>query len=171
LLTAIYQQSGPIRVPVHVHEKLRAHERKGDQPKRGEHPKRNGTPYSGISTRKRQDLLQLKELMKEPLPLEAQTMQEGLDLMEVTRDETQPSPEDRVVVQDLTEKLRAALSTLTQREEIILRLRYGIDSPESLTLEEVGRLFKLTKERIRQIESKALKRLSTTMAPAIGAAA
>ena len=59
----------------------------------------------------------------------------------------------------LKEQLRDVLSTLTPREEKVLRLRFGLDDGRSRTLEEVGREFKVTRERIRQIEAKALRKL------------
>jgi len=164
MLMAIYRQGTPIRFPIHVFEKLRRHEREAGTPQR-ESDKRNGGTVEGLTSEQAQHMMQLRELMKDPLPLESYTTQEGLDLIEITEDENQPTPEDRAVAQDLADKLRTALTTLTRREETILKLRYGIDAPETHTLEEVGHLFKLTKERIRQIESKALKRLHRTMFP------
>lgn len=164
MLMAIYRQSSPIRFPIHVFEKLRRHERESGTPRRAS-DKSNGGAVEGHAPEQAHHILQLRELMKDPLPLESYTTQEGLDLIEMTEDENQPTPEDRAVAQDLADKLRTALTTLTRREETILKLRYGIDSPETHTLEEVGQLFKLTKERIRQIESKALKRLHRTMFP------
>ena len=165
MLMAIYRHGTPIRMPIHVFEKLRRHEREADVLRREPHGRHDGRSGENHSLEQTHDLMRLRELMKDPLPLESHMPQDGLDLIEVTSDESQPSPEDRAVAQDLTEKLRTALPTLTQREESILKLRFGIDSPESHTLEEVGNRFKLTKERIRQIESKALKHLHRTMFP------
>ena len=65
----------------------------------------------------------------------------------------------RTVAQLLNEQLSEALSTLTRREEEVLRLRYGLTDGRARTLEEVGQIFHVTRERIRQIEAKALRKL------------
>jgi RNA polymerase primary sigma factor len=69
------------------------------------------------------------------------------------------SPADALVAADLSEQTRRVLATLTPREEKILRMRFGIGERSDHTLEQVGEEFDLTRERIRQIESKALKKL------------
>src|ERR1041385_5806746 len=67
--------------------------------------------------------------------------------------------DDAVITTDLTEQIRKVLTTLTAREEKILRMRFGIGDDSARTLEEVGKDFRLTRERIRQIEAKALRKL------------
>src|SRR5262249_35987621 len=74
-------------------------------------------------------------------------------------DQRGTSPVDAVLASDLRQKTRRILKTLTPREEQILRMRFGMDDGTEQTLEEVGRAFNVTRERIRQIESKALRRL------------
>ena len=74
-------------------------------------------------------------------------------------DENAESPTDAVVQSMLKEQLLAVIDTLTPREQKVIRLRYGIDDAHPRTLEEVGKEFNVTRERIRQIESKALKKL------------
>ena len=68
-------------------------------------------------------------------------------------------PEKYAISEMLKSELNDVLKTLTEREEKVLRLRFGIDDGQSLTLEEVGKIFGVTRERIRQIESKALRKL------------
>jgi RNA polymerase primary sigma factor len=158
MLRAIHQTGRLIRIPTHMLEKFQrfVRDNEGPQPVSND----GGAPLlAGEASGDHSDMFLLMEVMRDPLSLDAPMTDDGLDLQEVTRDENQTAPEDRVIDQDLKVKLRAAMSNLTLREEVILRLRYGIDLPASHTLEEVGQLFHLTKERIRQIESRALRRL------------
>ena len=74
-------------------------------------------------------------------------------------DETQPQPYDQASKQLLKENLEEVLSTLSDREARVLKMRYGLDNQRPMTLEEVGREFGVTRERIRQIEAKALRKL------------
>ena len=69
------------------------------------------------------------------------------------------APQEAAAFSMLKEQLIAVLDTLTPREEMVLRLRYGIDDGHARTLEEVGKEFSVTRERIRQIEAKALRKL------------
>ena len=74
-------------------------------------------------------------------------------------DETAPLPEEAAEVALRKEALRAILDTLSQRERRVLELRYGLDGEQPRTLDEVGRTFNVTRERIRQIENQSLKKL------------
>jgi RNA polymerase primary sigma factor len=165
MLRAIHQQGRLIRIPTHMLEKFQRYMRKSDTAKRnpaGDEDKNGEETRSTDQPEPDAEMINLMEIMRDTLSLDAPMTDDGLDLQEVTRDEHLVAPDDRVIAQDLQAKLRAALTALSLREEIILRLRYGIDLPASHTLEEVGQLFGLTKERIRQIESKAMKRLYKT---------
>lgn len=82
-----------------------------------------------------------------------------IELGALIEDKETLSPEDLVLYNDFTETLEGVLSTLTKREETILRLRFGFDSNAPQTLEAVGKTFGVTRERIRQIEAKALRKL------------
>jgi RNA polymerase primary sigma factor len=160
MLRTIHQQSRLIRIPTHMLEKFQRHMREVEEKNQEdsdefEMDEIEGEPLSD----KDLEMINLMEIMREPLSLDAPMTDDGLDLQEVTHDENQMVPEENVIEQDLRHKLRSALTMLTLKEEIILRMRYAIDLPEPHTLEEVGRIFSLTKERIRQIESRALKKL------------
>ncbi|MFP6683361.1 MAG: sigma-70 family RNA polymerase sigma factor [Polyangiaceae bacterium] len=74
-------------------------------------------------------------------------------------DKTMPSPAEAAVNADLAEQTRNVLKTLTAREEKVVRMRFGIGEKSEHTLEEVGQVFNVTRERIRQIEAKALAKL------------
>ncbi|MGQ0794200.1 MAG: sigma-70 family RNA polymerase sigma factor [Deltaproteobacteria bacterium] len=87
---------------------------------------------------------------------------EKTTLLDFIPDEDSPSPDLIMAKSGLTAKLREALSLLTEREEEILRLRFGIDKETTYTLDEIGRRFNLTRERIRQIEKSALEKLATS---------
>jgi RNA polymerase primary sigma factor len=84
---------------------------------------------------------------------------EDIELEALIEDESAPSPEESAFQDLLRDKVQEVLSTLTPREACILRLRFGLQDGETHTLEQVGRKFGLTRERIRQIESEALHRL------------
>jgi RNA polymerase primary sigma factor len=81
------------------------------------------------------------------------------ELGQFIQDEDSPAPAEIAAQALLADKLKELLATLTPREERILRLRYGIEDGRAYTLKEVGAKFGLTRERIRQIERKALRRL------------
>jgi RNA polymerase primary sigma factor len=160
MLRTIQQQGRLIRIPTHMLEKYQRFLRETRQAPVRPDGEDDALLPEKASTSVHPEMVFLMEVMRDPLSLDAPMTDDGLDLQEVTRDENQIAPEDRVIDQDLKVKLRTAMTTLPLREEVILRLRYGIDLPSAHTLEEVGQLFSLTKERIRQIESRALRRLN-----------
>ncbi|MBN1155683.1 sigma-70 family RNA polymerase sigma factor [candidate division KSB1 bacterium] len=80
-------------------------------------------------------------------------------LLDILEDIMQPSPDNSLMNESLKIELREALATLTSREAEVIRLYFGIDQENPLTLEEIGERFKLTRERVRQIKEKALRRL------------
>ena len=105
----------------------------------------------------------VREIMKisqEPVSLEKPIgEEEDSHLGDFIPDDDAPSPADQAAFILLKEQLLEVLSTLTPREEKVLRLRFGLDDGRTRTLEEVGREFNVTRERIRQIEAKALRKL------------
>jgi RNA polymerase primary sigma factor len=80
-------------------------------------------------------------------------------LLDVLEDKFQPSPDEKLMKDSLKGEIEKALSTLTEREAEVISLYFGINRDHSLTLEEIGEKFKLTRERVRQIKEKAIKRL------------
>ena len=100
------------------------------------------------------------KIAKEPISLDA-PMGEDEDsyLADFLEDHKAVSPVEAAEHRDLSEQTRKVLATLTPREEKILKLRFGIDEKGDHTLEEVGQSFDVTRERIRQIEAKALRKM------------
>ena len=100
------------------------------------------------------------KIAKEPISLETPIgEEEDSHLGDFIEDKSVVSPTDSVVNLNLSEQTRHVLATLTPREEKVLRMRFGIGEKSDHTLEEVGRDFSVTRERIRQIEAKALRKL------------
>jgi RNA polymerase primary sigma factor len=157
---AIADQARTIRIPVHMSDRIRqTYKATHDLEQRlGRIP----TPEElamelGLDLQKVQWILQVSWL---PLSLESPMGDdEESDLGMFIEDELTPTPMQSVYETMLKEKIDEVLGTLTPREARILRLRFGLDTGVPNTLEEVGEKFGLTRERIRQIEGKALRRL------------
>jgi RNA polymerase primary sigma factor len=157
---AIADQSRTIRVPVHMVETLnkinkitRAHVQEvGKEPSYTELAKE-----LGLDEKKVRNIIKIS---KEPISLET-PVGDGDDtcLKDFIEDSGMATPVESVVNDDLKERVREVLKTLTPREEKVLKMRFGIDVASEHTLEEVGKDFAVTRERIRQIEVKALKKL------------
>ena len=100
------------------------------------------------------------KLAKEPISLDTPIgEEEDSHLGDFIEDKSVISPSDAVISMNLAEQTRKVLATLTPREKKVLRMRFGIGEKPDHTLEEVGRDFDVTRERIRQIEAKALRKL------------
>jgi len=99
-------------------------------------------------------------MVKEPVSLES-PIGDGEEscLGDLVKNEHSPDPEEAVIDLNLQEETRKILSTLTPREEKIIRMRFGIKEKSDHTLEETGKVFGVTRERIRQIEATALRKL------------
>jgi RNA polymerase primary sigma factor len=157
---AIADQSRTIRIPVHMVEvtnKLRWARRHLVQ-KLG----REATPEE-LAERMEMPLEKVRKVLsvaKEPLSLETPVSVEGdAHLGDFIEDKSIISAADAVISMNLADQTRRVLATLTPREEKVLRMRFGIGEKSEHTLEEVGQDFALTRERIRQIEAKALRKL------------
>jgi RNA polymerase primary sigma factor len=102
----------------------------------------------------------VKNVAREPISLEAPVgEEEDSQLGDFIEDDHVENPANKTAFTLLQESVRKVLETLPKREQEVLRLRFGLDDGYSLTLEEVGLIFNVTRERIRQIEAKALRRL------------
>jgi RNA polymerase primary sigma factor len=106
------------------------------------------------------EIRKILKTVREPLSLEAPAGEDGdISLGDLIEDRHVLSPVDAAMARSLEEQTRKALAMLSPREEHIVRLRFGIDHKYDHTLEEVGKRFAVTRERIRQIEAAALRKL------------
>jgi RNA polymerase primary sigma factor len=157
---AIADQSRTIRVPVHMSDRIRRlyHTVRKLEQENGRKPTAEEIAAElNMEPGKVQWMLRVSW---RPLSLESPVGEdEENDLGSFIEDETTPSPVQTAYQNLLREKVEEVLSTLSPREARILRLRFGLDTGRSYTLEEVGQKFGLTRERIRQIEGEALRRL------------
>ena len=107
-----------------------------------------------------QKVRRILRLMKQTLSLETPIGDdEESSLGDFIEDEKSPSPADAAIEKDLSDQTNSVLETLTPREEKVLRMRFGIGEKQDYTLEEVGKVLGVTRERVRQIEAKAIRRL------------
>ena len=157
---ALADQARTIRVPVHMVEtinKLARVQRQLTQDLNREPTDEEIAKKLGISVEKVREVYKISQ---EPLSLETPIGEEDdSHLGDFIRDERTVSPEEYATEELLKEELAGVLLTLTDREEKVLRLRFGLDDGQCRTLEEVGQIFGVTRERIRQIEAKALRKL------------
>lgn len=157
---AIADQSRTIRVPVHMVETLN----KINKIKRTFLQEHGREPtYTELAKELNIDEKKIKNIIKiskEPVSLETPVGDgEDASIKDFIESDNEYSPADTVASTDLKERVREILKTLTPREEKVLKMRFGIDVASEHTLEEVGKDFSVTRERIRQIEVKALKKL------------
>jgi RNA polymerase primary sigma factor len=157
---AIADQGRTIRVPVHMSDRIRRLYRRAQEieQERGTRP----TPEElaaemGLEPRKVQWMMRVSW---QPLSLERPVGEdEDSELSNFIEDEQTPTPTDTAYTGMLRDRIEEVLATLNPREVRILRMRFGLHNGRSYTLEEVGQKFGLTRERIRQIEGQALRRL------------
>ncbi|HIT78622.1 MAG TPA: RNA polymerase sigma factor RpoD [Candidatus Limihabitans stercoravium] len=157
---AIADQARTIRIPVHMVETINRQVRA--QRALLQEFGREPTPeeiahYMGISTEK---VIEIQKIAQDPVSLETPIgEEEDSHLMDFIEDNKTIAPSDMAAQTMLREQLISALHKLSPREEQVIRLRYGLNDGRQRTLEEVGKEFNVTRERIRQIEAKALRKL------------
>ncbi len=157
---AIADQARTIRIPVHMVETINKLIRVSRQllQELGREP----TPDE-IAEAMNMPVDRVREILKisqEPVSLETPIgEEEDSHLGDFIQDDQVPVPADAAAFTLLKEQLEEVLKTLTEREQKVLRLRFGLDDGRARTLEEVGKVFNVTRERIRQIEAKALRKL------------
>ena len=157
---AIADQARTIRIPVHmvetINKQIRVSRRLLQELGREPTPEEIAREM-GISEDR---VREIQKIAQDPVSLETPIgEEEDSHLGDFIEDEGSATPSDAVSYTMLKEQLLGVLDTLTPREEKVLRLRYGIDDGRPRTLEEVGKEFNVTRERIRQIEAKALRKL------------
>ena len=157
---AIADQARTIRVPVHMVEtinKLARVQRQLTQEFNREPTDKEIAEKLGMTEEKVREVLKISQ---EPVSLETPIGEEDdSHLGDFVPDERMMSPEEYTTAELLKEELCEVLDTLTEREERVLKLRFGLEDGQCRTLEEVGQIFGVTRERIRQIESKALRKM------------
>ncbi len=157
---AIADQARTIRIPVHMVETInklirvtrQLVQELGRDPSPEEIAKELNMPLDKVS--------EIMKIAQEPVSLETPIgEEEDSHLGDFIQDEDAPAPSEAATFTLLKEQLSEVINTLTAREEKVLRLRFGLDDGRARTLEEVGKEFNVTRERIRQIEAKALRKL------------
>lgn len=157
---AIADQARTIRLPVHMVETINKTARVtrvltqqlGRDPTTEEIANEMGMPVEKI--------MEIQRTAQDPVSLETPIgEEEDSHLGDFIEDSTYPQPSEKVEQSMIREQLFQVLSTLTPREEKVIRMRFGLDDNKTRTLEEVGQEFGVTRERIRQIEAKALRKL------------
>ena len=158
---AIADQARTIRVPVHMVEKINKlsnvsmtlSKELGREPKPEEIAKEMDMPVSKV--------VEVINISQKPKSIESTIGKEDdTELEEVIADEKTLSPEEIVTTSLLKEQIEEVLQTLSEKEKGVLELRFGLHDGERRTLEEVGKAFNVTRERARQIENKALRKLA-----------
>jgi RNA polymerase primary sigma factor len=157
---ALADQARTIRIPVHmietVNKIIRASrllvQELGREPFPDEVAERVGFPVEKVQ--------KVMRITREPISLETPINdEEDSYLLDLIEDKNVITPHDSALSEDLIEQVKRTLATLTPREEKVLRMRFGIGEKYDHTLEEVGLVFEVTRERVRQIEAKALRKL------------
>ena len=157
---AIADQARTIRIPVHMVETINRvirtsrHllQQNGKEPTPEELSKELEMPVDKV--------VEIQKIAQEPVSLETPIGEEDdSHLGDFIQDDDSPAPQDSVAYTLLREQLEEVMNTLTPREAKVLKLRFGLEDGKARTLEEVGKEFMVTRERIRQIEAKALRKL------------
>ena len=157
---AIADQARTIRIPVHMVETINKLIRTsrhllqqlGREPTPEEIAEEMEIPVEKV--------MEIQKIAQDPVSLETPIGEEDdSHLGDFIQDEDSPAPHDSAAYTLLKEQLEEVMSTLTPREEKVLKLRFGLEDGKARTLEEVGKEFQVTRERIRQIEAKALRKL------------
>ena len=157
---AIADQARTIRIPVHMVETISKVKKVSSQLL---HENGHDASAEEIAERLEMSVDRVREIMRiaqDPVSLETPIgEEEDSHLGDFIPDEEAPAPAEAASQVLLKEQIAQVLSTLTDREEKVLRLRFGLEDGRARTLEEVGQQFNVTRERIRQIEAKALRKL------------
>ena len=157
---AIADQARTIRIPVHMYETIHKVSRAARQllQELGREP--NTDEIAEVLGMTPEKVREIMKIAQDPVSLETPIgEEEDSHLGDFVEDNESPAPSDSASYSLLKEQVRNILHTLTPREEQVIRLRFGLEDGRQRTLEEVGKIFNITRERIRQIEAKALRKL------------
>jgi RNA polymerase primary sigma factor len=156
---AIDNKAKSIRLPAHISESLR----KIDKAKAELHRELGEEPtieqiaaHAGLSLKKMNSLMQTTQ---EPISLDMSVGDDNTSLGTLVLDRTAPNPQDELIAQEMRGEIEAILSTLDDREQIVMRKRFGFDEDDKSVLQQIGDELNISRERVRQIESQALRKL------------
>ena len=157
---AIADQARTIRIPVHMVETIHKVSRVSRQLLQELGHEASAEEIAAEMDMSPDKVREIMKIAQDPVSLETPIgEEEDSHLGDFIEDDTSPAPAEAASYTLLREQLCEVLSTLTPREEDVLKLRFGLKDGRTRTLEEVGRVFNITRERIRQIEAKALRKL------------
>lgn len=157
---AIADQAKLIRVPVHMNDTINRLKRtiKELTQQLGREPTVQELAKKMELTEEK--VIEIKRIAQDPISMDAKIGDEDdSSLSDFVQDDNSPTPSQSSKAKHLDDALNQVLESLSEKEAMVLKLRYGLDGEETKTLEEVGKMFSVTRERIRQIEAKALRKL------------
>lgn len=158
---AIDQQSREIRVPVHMAENMKRVQKTARELQQS--LGRDATPKEiaeKLGDKTEEDVKNIINYLQSPVSLETPVGDDGENsLGDMVEDRTEPTPEEAMNILVQQEEVKELLGTLGERERQVIRLRYGLEDEKPHTLEEIGEILGVTRERVRQIEARALEKL------------
>lgn len=158
---AIDQQSREIRVPVHVAENMKRVQKAARELQQS--LGRDATPAEiaqKLGDKTEEEVKDIISYLQSPVSLESPVGEDGEDsLGDLVEDRTETTPEEAMNILARQEEVRELLGSLTEREQQVIRLRYGLGEERPQTLEEIGSMLGVTRERVRQIEARAMEKL------------
>ena len=157
---AIADQARTIRIPVHMVETIHKVTKVSRQMLQEKGREVSATEVAKEMNMNPDKVREILKIAQDPISLETPVgEEEDSHIGDFIEDQESPAPAEAASYELLREQLNEVLHTLTPREEAVLRLRFGLEDGRQRTLEEVGQQFNITRERIRQIEAKALRKL------------
>ena len=157
---AIADQARTIRIPVHMVETIHKVTKVSRQMLQEKGREVSATEVAKEMNMNPDKVREILKIAQDPISLETPVgEEEDSHIGDFIEDQESPAPAEAASYELLREQLNEVLHTLTSREEAVLRLRFGLEDGRQRTLEEVGQQFNITRERIRQIEAKALRKL------------
>ncbi len=162
---ALDEQSREIRVPVHVAESMKKVQKAGKQLQQelGREPSA-AEIAARLGDKTEEDVKNILTYLQTPVSLETPVGEEGeTNLSDLVEDKAEQTPEEAISLLVQKEEVRELLKLLNEREQTVIRLRFGLEDGRTHTLEEVGKELSITRERVRQIEARALEKLKKSV--------